>query len=252
MLVQQRFRVRCSNGRHIRQTYRLLLQHNERMCTNYTPTRNKHWVTQNLGVDLPEQSYPAEAFPGYAAPIAVLDDQRNVKCMLGRFGLVPHWAKDANIGRRTYNARSETVAEKPSYRTPWRKRQFAIALLDDFFEPNWETGRAVRWRIRRSDGEPMGVASVWDRWTDPGTGEIVTSFSMLTVNADGHPVMGRFHRPGDEKRSVVVLEPEQFRAWLNADLRLATVLLDAPGAEVLQAHEAPTGGQVVGVTQGLF
>jgi len=221
------------------------------MCTNYTPTRNKHWVTQNLGVDLPEQSYPAEAFPGYAAPIAVLDDQRNVKCMLGRFGLVPHWAKDANIGRRTYNARSETVAEKPSYRTPWRKRQFAIALLDDFFEPNWETGRAVRWRIRRSDGEPMGVASVWDRWTDPGTGEIVTSFSMLTVNADGHPVMGRFHRPGDEKRSVVVLEPAQFGAWLNADIRIAPGLLKVPDVGVLDAHEAPTAAHV-GVTRGLF
>ena len=62
---------------------------------------------------------------------------------MARFGLVPHWARDAQaatqIGRKTYNARSETVAEKPSYRTPWRQRQFAIALLDDFFEPNWET-----------------------------------------------------------------------------------------------------------------
>lgn len=251
MLVRQRFQVRCSNGRHLRETYRLLLQHNGRMCTNYTPTRNKHWVTQNLGVDLPEQSYPAEAFPGYAAPIAVLDEQRNVKCTLGRFGLIPHWAKDANIGRRTYNARTETVAEKPSYRTSWRKRQFAIALLDDFFEPSWETGRAVRWRIRRSDGQPMGVASIWDRWTDPGTGEIVTSFSMLTVNADGHPVMGRFHRPGDEKRSVVVLESAQFGAWLNADTYMASGLIHVPDAGVLQAQETPTATQV-GVTRGLF
>ena len=106
--------------------------------------KKQHWVTQNLGVDLPEQPYPAEAYPGYAAPIVLLDDQSNVKCTLARFGLVPHWAKDANIGRRTYNARTETVGEKPSYRTPWRKRQFAIALLDDFFEPCWETGRAGR------------------------------------------------------------------------------------------------------------
>lgn len=66
--------------------------------------KKQHWVTQNLGVDLPEQPYPAEAYPGYAAPIVLLDDQSNVKCTLARFGLVPHWAKDANIGRRTYNA----------------------------------------------------------------------------------------------------------------------------------------------------
>jgi putative SOS response-associated peptidase YedK len=62
----------------------------------------------------------------------------------------------------------------------------------------------------------MGVASLWDRWTDTTTGEIMTSFTMLTVNADGHSVMGRFHRPEDEKRSVVVLEPGQFREWLSA------------------------------------
>ena len=222
-----------------------------RMCTNYTPTRSRNWVKQHLGADLPDQPYPPEAFPGYAAPIALLDEQAQVQCRLARFGLIPHWAKDANIGRKTYNARSETVAEKPSYRTPWRKRQFAIALLDDFFEPNWETGRAVRWRIKRSDGQPMGVASIWDRWLEPSTGEIITSFSMLTVNADGHPVMGRFHRPGDEKRSVVVLEPAQFGAWLHADRGLAPGLLDAPSTEVLLAHEAPSAAQVF-VTQGLF
>jgi putative SOS response-associated peptidase YedK len=191
------------------------------MCTQFTPTRRHDWVKERLGVELPASAYPAETFPGYAAPVALKDEQGQVQCTLARFGLIPHWAKDTQnatqIGRRTYNARSETVAEKPSYRTPWRKRQFAIALLEDFFEPNWETGKAVRWRIRRSDGQPMGVASLWDRWVNTDTGEIVTSFSMLTVNADGHPVMGRFHRPGDEKRSVVVLEPEDFGAWLSAD-----------------------------------
>jgi len=195
------------------------------------------------------------AFAGSAAPIALKDGQGGVQCTLARFGLIPHWTQDTQaatqIGRKTYNARTETVAEKPSYRTPWRQRRFAIALLDDFFEPSWETGRAVRWRIQRADGQPMGVASIWDRWTDTDTGEIVTSFSMLTVNADGHPVMGQFHRPRDEKRSVVVLEPVQFGAWLKADIRVASELLNAPGAGVLQASEAPTAGQV-GVTRGLF
>lgn len=225
------------------------------MCTNFTPTRNDRWSRETLGVDVSGLNCPQETYPGYAAPIALLDDQARITCQAARFGLIPHWAKDGQvamqIGRKTYNARTESVSDKPSYRTPWRKRQFAIALLDDFFEPNWETGRAVRWRIRREDGQPMGVASIWDRWTDTDTGEIVSSFSMLTVNADGHPVMGRFHRPGDEKRSIVVLEPVQFGAWLKADIRLASELLNAPGSGVLQANEAPTAGQV-GVTRGLF
>ncbi len=224
------------------------------MCTQFTPTRNDHWVHEHLGVHLPTQTYPTETFPGYAAPIALLNDQQQVTCILARFGLIPHWAKDAQdatrIGRKTYNARSETVAEKPSYRTAWRKRQFAIALLDDFFEPNWETGRAVRWRIQRADGEPMGVASLWDRWTDTTTGEIVTSFTMLTVNADGHPVMGRFHRPGDEKRSVVVLEPEQFGDWLDSDGVHAAQLMSRPVDALLIADAAALDARVV--QAGLF
>lgn len=218
------------------------------MCTQFTPTRNNRWVHEHLGVYLPEQVYPPETFPGYAAPVALMDHQHQVSCTLARFGLIPHWAKDAQaasqISRKTYNARSETVAEKPSYRSPWHKRQFAIALLDDFFEPNWETGRAVRWRIRRADAQHMGVASLWEHWTDPASGEIVTSFTMLTVNADGHPVMGRFHRPGDEKRSVVVLEPGQFQAWLRADALAASEMMQTPANDLLVGEAAdPLVGQ---------
>lgn len=212
------------------------------MCTNFTPTRNERWTRETLGVSVSSLSYPTETFPGYPAPIVLADESGAVQAATARFGLIPHWAKDGQtavqIGRKTFNARSETVAQKPSYRTAWRKRQFAIALLEDFFEPNWETGKAVRWRIRRTDGQPMGVASLWDRWTDTNTGEIVTSFSMLTVNADGHPVMGRFHRPGDEKRSVVVLEPRQFGAWLHADMDPADLCTVSAHA-VLTAEPAP-------------
>lgn len=213
------------------------------MCTNYTPTRRDDWVREKLGTALPREDWPPEAYPGYPAPIARLDGQGATVCALARFGLVPGWAKDVSIGRRTYNARAETVAEKPSYRTPWRRSRYAIALLDDFFEPDWSSGRAVRWRIRRADGEPMGVASLWDRWADPASGEILESFTMLTVNADSHPVMGRFHRPGDEKRSVVVLEPSQFGTWLSATPAVAAALCARPADGLLTAEPAPRGAQ---------
>ncbi len=62
---------------------------------------------------------------------------------------------------------------------------------------------------------------------------------MLTVNADGHPVMGRFHRPGDEKRSVVVLPPEQFQIWLNADVNAAMKLCAVPADGTFTAEPAP-------------
>jgi putative SOS response-associated peptidase YedK len=130
--------------------------------------------------------------------------------------LIPAWAKDNKIGRHTFNARSETASTKPSYRSAWQHRQYGIVLLDDFFEPNYETGRAVKWRIKLASVKPMGIACLWDRWDDPATGERVVSFSMLTTNADQHHIMCQFHPAADEKRTPVVLAEQQFGDWLSA------------------------------------
>ena len=78
------------------------------------------WVNEKLRVDLPAE-YPAESYPGFAAPVVVKSHQTGrVACGLAKFGLIPAWAKVDKIARHTYNARRETAAEKPSYRTGWR------------------------------------------------------------------------------------------------------------------------------------
>lgn len=196
------------------------------MCTNFTPTRKAPWVKEHFGVDLPTSDYPLEAYPGYAAPIVVKSHSSGrVACGLARFGLIPSWAKDAKISRHTYNARSETAREKPSYRNAWKQRRFAIALLDNFYEPNYESGKAERWKIELASKDPLGIASLWETWTDPSSGELVTSFTMLTVNADEHTVMKQFHRVGDEKRTPVVLNTSQFNQWLSADDTQATAMM---------------------------
>ncbi len=186
------------------------------MCVHITPARPTA-VQRMTGLE-PVQDYPAESFPGYLAPIIRSDAESaaGLRVDLAVFGLIPSWSKDRSIGRRTYNARTETVAEKPSYRTAWRQRQFCLVPVERFFEPCWETGKAVPWSIHRQDGEPFTVAGIWDRWTERATGEIVVSFSMLTINADGHPIMGRFHRPGDERRSLVVVPPSRWSEWLGS------------------------------------
>jgi putative SOS response-associated peptidase YedK len=161
-----------------------------------------------LKVELPV-GYPVESYPGFVAPLVVKSHQSNrVACGLGRFGLIPSWAKDEKISRNTYNARSETAAEKPSFRSAWRHRQYGLVLVDNFYEPSYESGKAVRWKIELASGDPFGIACLWDRWTEPDTGELVVSFSMLTVNADEHPVMCQFHKAGDEKRTPVIIAPE--------------------------------------------
>ena len=93
------------------------------------------------------------------------------------------------------------------------------------FEPCWEKGKAVRWSIHRNDYDPFAVAAIWDQWVDNSSGEIVLSFSMLTINADGHPVMGRFHRPTDEKRSLVVVPQTRWSDWLTAMPTVASQFL---------------------------
>ena len=196
------------------------------MCTNFTPTRKAPWVKAHFGIDLPTSDYPAEAYPGYAAPIVVKShNSGRIACGLARFGLIPSWAKDDKIGRHTYNAISETVREKPSYRNAWKQRKYAISLLDNFYEPSYESGKAERWKIELADKEPFGIASLWETWTDPISGELVTSFTMLTVNADEHPVMKQFHRLGDEKRTPVVLSTSQFDQWLSADETQAMTMM---------------------------
>lgn len=209
------------------------------MCTNFTPVQKPQWVKDAFDIDLPA-AYAAETYPGFAAPIVVQSHQTGrVACGLAKFGLIPAWAKDDKISRHTYNARSETVAEKPSYRTAWRKRQFGLVLVENFFEPRYESGRAVRWKIGLASGDPFGIACLWDRWTDPITGELVVSFSMLTVNADEHPVMNQFHHQGDEKRTPVIIAPELHKAWLGAETMLASKFMSWQNMQSLHAQASP-------------
>ena len=209
------------------------------MCTNFTPTQSALWVKEKLGVDL-ATDYPEESYPGFASPIVVKSHQTGrVACGLARFGLIPAWAKDDKISRHTYNARSETAAEKPSYRTAWRQRQFGLVLVDNFYEPSYESGKAVRCKIALASGDPFSIACLWDRWTDPASGERVVSFSMLTVNADAHPVMQQFHKPGDEKRTPVVIAPALHAAWLGADVPQAAELMRWQHMPELVACPAP-------------
>ena len=81
--------------------------------------------------------------------------------------------------------------------------------MDAFYEPNWESGKAVRWRIERADRQPFPIiTAIWGHHAH-GNGAI-DSFSMLTVNADTHPLMNHFHRPGDGKRMLVIVDEHDY------------------------------------------
>ena len=133
----------------------------------------------------------------------------------GVFGLIPAWAKDDKFARRTFNARSETVATLPSFRDAWRKGHRCIIRAEAIYEPDWRSGKAIATRIGRGDGQPMGLAGLWSAWKSPSGGWL-QSYTMLTINADEHPLMRNFHKPGDEKRMVVILPEAAYDDWLKA------------------------------------
>ena len=174
-----------------------------------------------FGLELPADADRHDLWPGYAGsfirkprPEDHVGEPPVMEAMAGVFGLIPHWAKDTTIARHTYNARSETVTEKPSYRDAWRLGRRCIIPADAFYEPDWRSGKAVPTRISRVDGKPMGLAGIWTGWRSPD-GSIVLSYSMLTINADDHPLMNQFHKPQDEKRMVVILPEDQYHDWLH-------------------------------------
>jgi len=216
------------------------LSQRPRMCANYVPVTDPGRLRLFFEV-VRADPVPPESWPGYAAPFvrqAADATSHSRECAIGLFGLVPHWAKDLTLGRRTYNARSETAAEKPSFRDAWRYGRRCIVPAESIYEPDWGSGKAVRWRIRRKDGAPMGIAGLWAAWRGPDGGQVL-SFTMLTVNADGHDVMKRFHKPEDEKRMVVVLDETDYDRWLDAPKERMRDFLTRYPAQALEAEPAP-------------
>ena len=212
------------------------------MCANYEPVLHPERLKQHFGVEGRAVEYcPNETWPGYLAPFIHTRDRKKgaaPSLSIGQYGLVPHWAKGVQSGRHTYNARSETADQLSSFKYAWRAGQRCIVPLESYFDPCWESGKAVRWRVRRRDGLPMGVAGLWSAWKASDGAEVL-SFTMLTVNADGHGVMGLMHRPEDEKRMVAILPPNQYDQWLDAEPDQMMAFLRCWPADELVAEAAP-------------
>lgn len=210
------------------------------MCANYRPI-SKDLLKSFFAVSPPATEYKPESWPGYHAPIIRAGEGGERICELARFGLIPYWAQDTAIGRKTYNARSETAADKPSFRHAWRNAQFCLVPMEAFYEPSWESGKAVRWRIELANGDCFAVAALWERWKNRKTGVSELSFSMLTINSDAHPLMRKFHRPNSEKRMIAIVAPEKYDEWLHTNRGLAGGFLQEYPAEQMMARQEPKG-----------
>jgi len=220
------------------------------MCAHYEIERELEYLQRRFGVAMTLDEWKrkrSDVWPGYEAVMIRRPPEANVgdeavpahEGLVAMFGLLPHWAKDAKLARNTYNARSETVASKPSFRDAWKRAQHCVIPADAIYEPDWRSGKAIPTRISRADGEMLSIAGLWSSWRPAPTAPWTYSFTILTINATDHPVMRNFHRPEDEKRMVVILEDDQIDAWLGVTPEESGWFLRQYGAERLVTEARP-------------
>ena len=144
-----------------------------------------------------------------------------------RWGLIPHWAKDASIGSRMINARAETVAEKPAFRDALRRRR-CLVLADGFYEWMRAGGTKRPMRIVMRSREPFAFAGLWSVWRDPD-GNRIPSFAVITTTAND------LLRPIHDRMPVILLRDLE-DLWLDGSIydpaALYSVLKPHPGDEM--------------------
>ena len=212
------------------------------MCVNYRPPTPEQF-NGRIGAfsELPRDwHWPEETWKDYAAPILRAAPGMRAQPALASYGMTPrrHIAPGVKPFD-TMNARAESLGERRSFSPFWRRLQLCAVPMQHFYEPCYESGRAVRHAIGMADGAPFWVAGLWREWQE-ADGSIATAFTQITINADTHPLMRRMHKPGDEKRTLVVLPEDELGSWLACDdLQVARSFLRHYPAELMKDWAAP-------------
>lgn len=197
------------------------------MCGRYALTTPADVIARLFG--LAEAVSFARRFnisPTQRAPVVLAtgesgdDSTRTVQLL--RWGLIPFWAKDASIGARLINARSETAAEKPAFRDAIRKRRCIVPATGFFEWKKQETdGKPQKqpYFIHRTDDAPMALAGLWERWTDKASGEELRTYTILTT--EPNDILRPLHN-----RMPVILREDGCNRWLDPAMRDPAALVD--------------------------
>lgn len=204
------------------------------MCGRFTLTSDPAEIAAEFGgLMLPEDYRPRYNIAPTQEVLAVAAGPEGPRAERFRWGLIPFWAKDPAIGNRMINARAETLAEKPSFRTAFQRRRCLI-LADGFYE--WvpsPAGKRPMW-IHRQSRRPFAFAGLWERWA-PREGDEVRSCTIITTAAN--PFVRGIH----DRMPVILLEPDRGR-WLDPSESATSLreLLAPYAADDLTAHEVST------------
>ena len=196
------------------------------MCGRYTLKTS----VDDLAKQFEVEEYPSSLTPSYnIAPTqqiaTVLVEEGKRKLEMLHWGLIPSWADDPAIGNRMINARAETVATKPSYRSAFKNRRCLI-LADGFYEWQKTSDGKQPFYIRMEDGSPFAFAGLWEIWKN---GTEIRSSTIITT--EPNELLGDIHN-----RMPVILYPEDYEMWLDPDFdekeALTTLLKPYPASEM--------------------
>lgn len=188
------------------------------MCGRFVQIEKPEFYAEHFGAQFVRTETLRENFN--VAPTtqvyAVADHEGDRVLTSFRWGLVPSWAKDIKIGSRSINARSETAAAKPTFRSSFEKRRCLIPV-DGFYEWERKTKGKLPHYIFAADGKPLPVAGLWSSWHDPESEERILTCTILTGSPN--PLLESIH-----DRMPVILSPEHWDTWLDPNYRDKDVL----------------------------
>jgi len=143
-----------------------------------------------------------------------------------RWGFIPHWYKTPTDGPLLINARAETIAEKPAFRTACRERRCLIVATGFYEWTKTEDGKRLPWFVYRKDGEPMIFAGIWQDW---GKEDRAPTCAIVTTAANDD--IGHIH-----KRMPLILEPDDWPLWLGEAGHGAAKLMQPGATGILGAY----------------
>lgn len=197
------------------------------MCGRYTLSAPGDAVAELLELETAPRLEPRYniAPTQEAAVLRLVDGNRELSPL--RWGLVPFWAADPAIGSRMINARSETAADKPAFRTGLRRKR-CLVPADGFYEWRRVAAGKQPYLLSLAGGGPFAFAGLWDRWV-PHEGEPIESFTILTTRPN--EMVATLH-----DRMPVILPPRHHELWLDPAVtspeRLGALLAPLPAAEM--------------------
>ncbi len=162
-----------------------------------------------------EALFTPTVYNGFQFPkTPVITNKKTNTIQLFNWGLIPFWAKDDSIKKNTLNARIETIHEKPSFRNSVNNR--CLILADGFYEWHWldEKGKQKqKYEMTLPNNELFAFAGLFSEWTDQSTGEILSTYTILTTEAN--ELMSKIHNT--KKRMPVIISENNERNWLNGE-----------------------------------